>query len=174
MTVGIASDAAMAWYPSQVEADDFAELDLFRALRDSGARVLLIGRKALILLGLPVATYDYDLWIDPDDVERVNVAAAKLDHHPNWSPEDARARGRYVLENGEHIDVLLSRSRATAKGDILSFEDAWTRREQIGLGDGVSIDIPCIDDLIRTKEWAMRAKDIGDIQLLEALRRSRR
>jgi hypothetical protein len=156
-----------------VEPDDFAELDLFRALQDSGARVLLIGRKALIILGLPVATYDYDLWIDPDDVERVNLAVARLAHYPNWSPGEARARGRYVLENGEHIDVLLSRSRASAKGDALSFEDAWARRERVALGEGIFIALPCIEDLIRTKEWAMRAKDIGDIQLLEALRRSR-
>ena len=36
----------------------------------------------------------------------------------------------------------------------------------------IEVCLPCLPDLIKTKEWAMRAKDIGDIQLLEALRRN--
>ena len=36
----------------------------------SGARVLLIGRQALIALGLPVLTADYDVWIAFEDIER--------------------------------------------------------------------------------------------------------
>jgi hypothetical protein len=156
-----------------MEAGDFDELDLFRALDRSGARILVIGRKALIMLGLPVATHDYDLWIHIDDIERLNESVEPLEHFPTCSPAEARARGRYVLENGEHIDVLLTRSRTTQKGETLSFDDAWSRRERIVLTDDVSAFVPCIEDLIRTKEWAMRAKDIGDIQLLEALRKTR-
>jgi hypothetical protein len=38
------------------------------------ARVLLIRRKAMVLLGLPVATYDYDRWIHFDDIEKLNDA----------------------------------------------------------------------------------------------------
>ncbi|MFO0670778.1 MAG: hypothetical protein U0235_14295 [Polyangiaceae bacterium] len=157
-----------------MDASEFDEVEFFRALADSQARVLVIGRKALIMLGLPVATHDYDLWLHIDDIERLNAAVAPFEHYPNVSPVEARARGRYVLENGEHIDVLLTRSRTTHKGETLTFDDAWQRRERIELADGVSACVPCIDDLIRTKEWAMRAKDIGDIQLLEALRKSQR
>lgn len=40
-----------------MEADDLPEEALFAAVR------------ALILLGLPVATFDYDDWLDFDDVE---------------------------------------------------------------------------------------------------------
>lgn len=162
----------MAWYLGAVEPDDFEEIALFRALQS--VRALLIGRKALILLGLPVATHDYDLWLHPDDVERLNDAMTPLGHFPNHAPEAARGRGRYVIENGEHIDVLLSRERSTVNGVRLSFDDAWGRRETIDLGDGVTVAIPCLDDLILTKEWAMRAKDIGDLQMLEALREGRR
>lgn len=156
-----------------MEAGDFDEIEFFRALADSGARVLLIGRKALIVIGLPVATHDYDLWVHIDDIEALNAALAPFDHVPNWSPAEARARGRYVLENGEHIDVLITRSRTTQKGEALTFDDAWARRDKIDVAPGVQVAIPCLDDLIRTKEWAMRAKDIGDIQMLEALRRAR-
>jgi hypothetical protein len=44
-----------------VEPSRFDELAFFKALSGSGARALLIGRRALVLLGLPVLTADYDI-----------------------------------------------------------------------------------------------------------------
>lgn len=44
-------------------ASDLEEIDLFRAVRDCGARSLPIGRRALVALGLPVATFDCDFWL---------------------------------------------------------------------------------------------------------------
>jgi hypothetical protein len=41
-----------------VQATAFDELAFFRAIADSGARALLIGRQALIALGMPVMTSD--------------------------------------------------------------------------------------------------------------------
>jgi hypothetical protein len=38
-------------------------VSFFRELHRSGARALLIGRRALVLLGLPVLTADYDFWL---------------------------------------------------------------------------------------------------------------
>jgi hypothetical protein len=32
------------------------------------------------------------------------------------------------------------------------------------------IAVPCIEDLILTKRWAMRDRDVADIRLLEALK----
>jgi hypothetical protein len=93
-----------------VEADPFEESLFFAALSASGARVLLIGRRALVALGLPVLTADYHLWTYPADVEKLNEALEPLGLTPNRSPDDARARGRYVLENGEHVDVMTSPS----------------------------------------------------------------
>ena len=153
-----------------MENTDLPEITLFRAIRESGARSLLIGRRALVALGLPVSTFDYDFWVHFDDVERFNVALAAHGHFPNHAPDAARARGRYVLENGEHIDVLIARSRATVDGAALTFDDAWLRREVLPLGD-TELVLPSLEDLILTKQWAMRAKDVADIQLLEALRR---
>jgi hypothetical protein len=127
----------------------------------------------MIAWGLPVATSDYDLWVHIDDIGLLNAALAALDHHPNHTPEEARARGRYVLENGEHIDVMVARSHTTKDGETVPFDDVWQRKVEIPFEPGVTIPVPTLEDLIRTKRWAMRAKDIGDIQLLEALRRSR-
>ncbi|HXH25541.1 MAG TPA: hypothetical protein VNI78_09850 [Vicinamibacterales bacterium] len=41
-----------------MEPPRFDEVEFFRAIADSGARALLIGRRALVLLGLPVLTAD--------------------------------------------------------------------------------------------------------------------
>jgi hypothetical protein len=156
-----------------VQASEFDEADFFRAISASGARVIVIGRRAMIAWGLPVATYDYDLWVHIDDIEILNLALAKLDHHPNRTAEEARSRGRYVLENGEHIDVMVARSHTTKDGERVPFDDVWRRKVDVPFEPDVTIPVPAIEDLIRTKRWAMRAKDVGDIQLLEALRRSR-
>lgn len=152
-----------------MDPDELPELELFAAIRNSGARSLLIGRRALVLLGLPVATFDYDLWLHFDDVEKLNAALAPFGHAANATPAEARVRGRYVIENGEHIDVMLAREKDAPDGVAVSFEAVWARRVRLSVGS-TSVDVPSIDDLILTKQWAGRAKDIADIQLLRALR----
>jgi hypothetical protein len=156
-----------------VEADPFDEGEFFTALSRSGARVLLIGRRALIALGLPVLTADYDLWVHIDDIALLNHAVEPFDLAPNMSAEAARQRGRYLLENGEHVDVLVARSRSGPDGVRLSFDDAWARREAIPYGTSAKICVPSLDDLILTKRWAMRDKDVSDLRLLAGLKRQR-
>jgi hypothetical protein len=53
-----------------MEGSEFDEIEFFRALPGSGARALLIGRRALVVLGLPVLTADYDFWIHIDEARR--------------------------------------------------------------------------------------------------------
>lgn len=116
---------------SIVEGDTFDEESFFRALSDSGARVLLIGRRALVALGLPVLTAAYDLWCDPDDLEQLNRAVA------------------------------------------VRFADVWARREAVPFGPTTAIQVPSIDDLILTKRFGGRPKDLTDIELLQSLKRAR-
>jgi hypothetical protein len=52
----------MGWL-EQMGGSDFDEAAFFRAIAASGARALLIGRRALIALGLPLLTGDYGFWI---------------------------------------------------------------------------------------------------------------
>ncbi len=153
-----------------MENDAFSDEDFFRALARSGARALLIGRRALVALGAPVMTADYDLWVHPDDIEALNAVFEPLGHHPNHDPATARARGRYVLENGERVDVLVARASSGHTGDLLRFDDAWARRRALAVRPGLSVSMPCLEDLITTKRWAGRAKDLVDLQFLEELR----
>jgi hypothetical protein len=154
-----------------VQATAFDELAMFRAIAGSGARALLIGRQALVALGMPVMTADYDFWIAADDAQRFNDALRALDLFPTRSPEEARRHGRYVLENDEHVDVLVAAACSTVDGTLVRFDDVWARRASIEIGDGVHAMIPCIDDLILTKRFGARPRDADDIRWLEELKR---
>jgi hypothetical protein len=153
-----------------VHAGEFSDEDFFRTLQASGARALLIGRRAMIALGAPVMTADYDLWLHRDDVEALNAAFDAVAHLPNRSPSEARSTGRYVLENGEHIDVMIAKAATTPSGTTLAFEDAWARRVMLTVLPGVSVALPCIEDLILTKEWGSRPRDLADIAWLGLLK----
>ena len=65
-----------------MRAGDFDEALFFRAIHEAGVRALLIGRRALVVLGLPVLTADYDFWIAIDDISAFNDAAAHCELLP--------------------------------------------------------------------------------------------
>ena len=153
-----------------MQGSDFDEIEFFRAVERSGARALLIGRRALVVLGLPVLTADYDFWLHIDDIALLNGAAEPFGLLPTRSPEEARARGRYVLKNDEHVDVLVARAAPTVDGGSIVFEQIWARRLSVQLTAGVNIALPALDDLIATKRMAPRPKDLEDIRLLQTLR----
>lgn len=154
-----------------MKGSDFDEAEFFRAVGASGTRALLIGRRALVILGLPVLTADYDFWIHIDDTGSFNKAAEAFGLTPTRTPEEARRVGRYVLENDERVDVLVARSAPTVDGVQVSFDRVWDGRREIELRAGVRIALPSLDDLILTKRFAARPKDLEDIRLLEVLRR---
>lgn len=154
-----------------MEGTEFDEAEFFRAIARSGARAVLIGRKALVVLGLPVLSADYDFWIHAEDAAVFNGALEQFGLRPSHPPEEARKRGRYVLENDEKVDVLVARAVSTIDGKSLVFDDVWTRRQSLTVAEGVSVSLPALEDLIATKRIVARPKDAEDIRLLEGLRK---
>ena len=152
-----------------MQGSEFDEIVFFRAIHASGARALLIGRRVLVLLGLPVLTADYDFWIAIDDIATFNSAVAQCGLSPTHPPEEARRRGRYAVENDEHVDVLVGRSVTTVDHVVVSFDDVWARRRTVPLQPDVDVQIPAHDDLILTKRFVDRPKDLEDIRLLRSL-----
>ena len=142
-----------------MKRSEFDETEFFRAIQRSGARALLIGRRALVALG-----------IHREDIARFNEAVEPMELMPTRTPDEARARGRYVLENGERVDVLVARSVPTTDGLRVAFEDLWERRRLLAVGHAVEVAVPTLEDLILTKRFASRPKDLEDIRLLEVLR----
>ena len=57
--------------------DDFDERAFFKAVERCRVRALLIGRRALVVLGRPLLTAEYDFWLHIDDVETLNTASAR-------------------------------------------------------------------------------------------------
>lgn len=154
-----------------VRGSEFSEEEFFRAIAGSGARALLIGRRALVALGIPVLTADYDFWLHIDDIAPFNSAVEPQGLFPSRTPEEARGRGRYVLENDERVDVLVARTVPTVDGVKVTFEEVWARRRALEVAPGVTFAVPTLDDLILTKRFGGRPKDLEDIRLLEALRK---
>jgi hypothetical protein len=66
------SRAVLAHLIAEMRGGEFDELRFFEAIQNSHARALLIGRRALVLIGLPVLTADYDFWIAIDDIAAFN------------------------------------------------------------------------------------------------------
>ena len=153
-----------------MEASHFDETSFFAAITASGARAVLIGRRALVALGLPLLTRIYDFWIHGDDIAIFNAAMTPFDLFPNRPPEEARATGRYVLENDEKVDVLVARTVFTVDRVRVAFEDIWTQRQIIEITPSAKIAIPSLEDLILTKRFSARPKDAEDIRMLQALR----
>jgi hypothetical protein len=89
----------------QMKASAFDEAAFFQAIAACPARALLIGRRGLIALGMPVMTRDYDFWLPADDAAAFNAALRPFDMLPSRSPEDARANGRYVSARPSPSDV---------------------------------------------------------------------
>ena len=85
--------ALLVWSERDMRASEFDEVGFFRAICDSGARALLIGRRALVLLGLPVLTADYEFWLHIDDVEPFNRALEPSGLWPLPRPGAGAAEG---------------------------------------------------------------------------------
>ena len=58
----------------------------------------------------PVLSADHALWLHIDDIDVPNDAVEPFGLTPAVDAETARRRGRYVLENVEHVDVLVGRA----------------------------------------------------------------
>jgi hypothetical protein len=66
--------------------------------------------------------------------------------------------------------VLVGRSVPTIEGLPVVFEEVWARRRALSLDSGVDVQLPAIDDLILTKRFSARSKDLEDIRLLRILK----
>lgn len=149
------------------------ELALLRLLHRRKVRYLCIGRQACILYGLPVQTFDYDLWVhpEPENIDGLLRCAKKLDLRPSVAESDIPRRPKFRLENDAVIDVWKVRSFSTPEGDNIEFDQCFARRQTLeDKKRRLVVVIPHIDDLIRTKKISPRPKDIEDIKALEVIR----
>jgi hypothetical protein len=141
--------------------------DVLTELVRAGARFLVVGAHALSAHGVPRATADLDIWVDPDpaNADRVYAALAAFGA-PLETLGITRAdfqRPAIVTQFGLpplRIDVMTSVSG-------LTFDDAW-RTHIVGSIEGVRVPILDRASFIRNKRASGRTKDLADLELLRA------
>ena len=137
--------------------------DVFRSFRDHEVRYVVVGGIAAVLHGVPRATFDLDILIDPspDNARRLLAALmqAGLGTASLTTAEKILASEITVFKDRVRVDVLTA-----APG--VSFEDAWSRRETMNY-QGQEFFVLSKPDLIASKRAAGRPVDLEDARLLE-------
>jgi hypothetical protein len=148
---------------SQLFTDDYREL--LAALLGAGARFLIVGAHALGVHGVPRATGDLDVWIEPtpDNARRVWHALAAFGaplgvlgiSEADFTTPDIVAQ---LGLPPNRIDILTGVSG-------LTFGEAWDDRLELTI-DHLQLPFLGRASLIRNKRASARKKDLGDIESL--------
>jgi hypothetical protein len=139
--------------------------DLLAAFAVAQVRFLVVGAHALAAHGVPRATGDLDVWIEPTPSNAGRAWRALAEFGAPLGPLNIReedfARPDQVVQLGlppYRIDVLTSISG-------VDFTDAWTERLQ-----GTLFEVPVAfigrESFIRNKRASGRPKDLEDIRSL--------
>ena len=140
--------------------------DVLSALLRAEARFLVVGAHAMAAHGVPRATGDIDVWVDPtpDNAERVWQALLEFGAPVATLPvskRDLEVPGQ-VVQMGvppQRIDILTGVTG-------VDFETAWTERIVYRVD---ALDLPFIgrEALLQNKRATGRAKDLADVEILE-------
>jgi hypothetical protein len=147
-------------------ADEHARL-LLERLHAAGARFLLVGRKACVLHGLPLVSFDYEIWADPApaNLEAVVNAARAAGFGAGVMPEV----GSFKLENDDRIEVFKVEAFTAPDGRSVGFAAAYARRVAFATSAQGRIPVASIEDLIITKLSGRRKQDVEDVKALQVL-----
>lgn len=137
--------------------------DVFKSFQQHDVKCLVIGGIASILHGVPRATFDLDILIEPTTENAKRLLNALVDAGLGTAslttPENILANEITIFKDRIRIDVQTSTPG-------IRFKDAWTRR-QIVAYQGQDFFILSKEDLIASKRAAGRDVDKEDVRLLE-------
>jgi hypothetical protein len=138
--------------------------DMLSALSEEGVEFLLVGGYALAAHGLPRATGDLDVWVNPTsaNARRTWCALARFGAPLDQVNEGDFATCGIVFQIGvvpRRVDVITS-----IEG--VNFGEAWPKRIQVEL-EGLKIPVIGREDFIRNKRALGRAQDVADVARLE-------
>jgi hypothetical protein len=141
--------------------------DMVEALQQAGAAFVVVGAHALAAHGIPRATGDFDILVQPTPENAARVIAAfqqfgaPIDAH-HLSQADLSTPG-LVYQIGlppRRIDILTAI-------DGVDFATAYAGRLEVQL-EGVTVPVLGRAELIANKRATDRAKDRLDLELLHA------
>jgi uncharacterized nucleotidyltransferase DUF6036 len=135
---------------------------VFASFQKNDVKYLVIGGIAAVLYGVPRATFDLDILIDPTkaNAEKLLDALAEIGFGT------ARMTDAEEIV-GHEITIFTDRVRLDVQTSTpgLRFEDAWPRRVTMSFA-GQDFEVVCLADLIQSKTAAGRAVDLEDVRIL--------
>lgn len=138
--------------------------EFIHLLNTKSVKYVIVGAWALAFHGRPRYTGDIDFFVssDPDNADALMQVIEAFGFGHTGIERDDFLKADHVIQLGREpnrIDILTGISG-------VDFNQAWQNREQ-GTVSGVSVLVVSRDLLIKNKRAANRAKDQGDIKLLE-------
>ena len=142
--------------------------NLLKLLKESDTQFVVIGASAFPTHGYSRATVDFDLFIknSHENAQKVHDALKKFGYDVSDLTADDLLQNKvlirqYVVETDIHPFV---------KG--ISFDEVWSHKVKDKIG-AVEVYFASLDDLIKMKKAAGRAKDLEDLKVLEKLKMKR-
>lgn len=141
---------------------------LFESLNRHEVKYLVIGGIAAVLHGVPRATFDLDMLIEPsrDNASRLIDAflEAGLGTAALTNPDEVAGTQITVFKDRIRVDVQTSTPG-------IEFASAWSRRLVLSFR-GRQVPVLSKDDLIKSKRASGRPRDLEDVRILEDDQRS--
>jgi len=136
---------------------------VFESFQKHEVRYLVIGGIASILYGVPRATFDLDILIDPTEDNTQKLLDSLLEAGLATAAE---VSVHEVLEN--EITIFKDRIRIDVQtfSPGLNFGKSWERRNTMEYR-GQEFQVVSREDLIASKKAAGRDVDLEDVRLLE-------
>jgi predicted nucleotidyltransferase len=143
--------------------------DMLQILSDEQVKFLLIGAYALAAHGYPRSTMDIDIWVMPSPGNaEATLRALRRFGAPvgDLTRQDLQTDGTIF-----QIGVAPRRIDIITTADGIQFEETFKQSISIDI-DGLKVQIPSLDDMIKNKKASGRTKDLADVEELEALKSS--
>ena len=141
----------------------------YRSLNRNRVKYLVIGGLAANLYGVPRATKDMGLFIQPTlkNCQKLLKALIEAGFGTAYltTPEGVLQKEVTIFEDYVRLDILLK-----PKG--LSFDEVWTRRSAVTI-QGTEVKFLSLDDLIKSKLATGRKADLEDVRILRKIRREK-
>lgn len=138
--------------------------DVFACLQHHDVKYVVIGGIAAVLHGVPLATFDLDLLIEPTEENAKRLLAALL---------EARLSTAELIRPRELLDQEITMFNDRIRIDVqiatpgLEFEEVFGRCEKMAC-PGQTFFVVTRHDLITSKRAAARPRDLEDVRMLEA------
>jgi len=137
--------------------------DVFKSFQQHEVRYVVIGGIASVLHGVPRATFDLDILIDPTDDNALRLLSAL----------EGAGFGTAAMTNAQEIlaheiTVFNDRVRIDVQTRTpgISFHDVWRRRKTVTY-QGQDLFILSKEDLIASKQASARQVDLEDVRILQ-------